>query len=43
MRLTAYQIQTIRQLVHQVAGDRCRVRVFGSRLDGRYAWRGCRP
>ena len=33
MRLTDHQIQTIRQLVRQVAGDQTRVRVFGSRLD----------
>lgn len=33
MRLTDYQIQTIRQLARQVAGDQTRVRVFGSRLD----------
>ncbi|MDO8262413.1 MAG: hypothetical protein Q7T21_04210 [Gallionella sp.] len=33
MRLTDYQIQTIRQLAHQVAGSQSRVRVFGSRLD----------
>ncbi|MEO7623305.1 MAG: hypothetical protein ABIS30_09590 [Gallionella sp.] len=33
MRLTDYQIQAIRQLAHQVAGNQSRVRVFGSRLD----------
>ncbi len=33
MRLTDYQIQTIRQLARRVAGDQARVRVFGSRLD----------
>lgn len=33
MRLTDSQIQTIRQLALQVAGDQSRVRVFGSRLD----------
>lgn len=33
MRLTANQIQTIRQLAYQLAGSRSRVRVFGSRLD----------
>lgn len=33
MRLTDDQIQIIRQLARQVAGDRSRVRVFGSRLD----------
>ena len=33
MRLTADQTQTIRQLARQVAGNRSRVRVFGSRLD----------
>ena len=33
MRLTDYQIQTIRQLACQVAGSQSRVRVFGSRLD----------
>ena len=33
MRLTDKQIQTIRQLVRQVAGSQSRVRVFGSRLD----------
>ena len=33
MRLTDYQIQAIRQLARQIAGDRSRVRVFGSRLD----------
>ena len=33
MRLSEYQIQTIRQLARQVAGSNFRVRVFGSRLD----------
>ena len=33
MRLTDDQTKAIRQLVRQVAGERCRVRVFGSRLD----------
>jgi len=33
MRLTEQQAQTIRHLACQVAGDLCRVRVFGSRLD----------
>lgn len=33
MRLTDYQIQAIRQLAREVAGDQTRVRVFGSRLD----------
>jgi len=33
MRLTDYQIQTIRRLARQVAGSQARVRVFGSRLD----------
>lgn len=33
MRLTDYQIQAIRRLARQVAGDQARVRVFGSRLD----------
>jgi hypothetical protein len=33
MRLTNQQIQLIRNAVDQIAGDRCRVRVFGSRLD----------
>jgi hypothetical protein len=33
MRLTDYQIQAIRQLAREVAGDQVRVRVFGSRLD----------
>jgi len=33
MRLTDHQIQTIRQLAGQVAGNQSRVRVFGSRLD----------
>jgi len=33
MRLTDYQIQAIRQLACQVAGNQSRVRVFGSRLD----------
>ena len=33
MPLTDDQIQTIRRLAHQAAGDQCRVRVFGSRLD----------
>ncbi|MEK6708472.1 MAG: nucleotidyltransferase domain-containing protein [Pseudomonadota bacterium] len=33
MRLTDYQIQAIRQLARQVAGNQSRVRVFGSRLD----------
>ncbi len=33
MRLTPQEIQTIRALALQVAGERVRVRVFGSRLD----------
>ncbi len=33
MRLTANQIDFIRQLTTQLAGDRAQVRVFGSRLD----------
>lgn len=33
MRLSAHQIQAILQLAHQVAGNRTRVIVFGSRLD----------
>lgn len=33
MRLTDCQIDAIRQLARQVAGDQVRVRVFGSRLD----------
>ncbi|MGZ8165540.1 MAG: nucleotidyltransferase domain-containing protein [Methylobacter sp.] len=33
MRLTDEQVQIIRQLALQVAGNQARVRVFGSRLD----------
>jgi predicted nucleotidyltransferase len=33
MRLTDYQIQIIRKITRQLAGDQSRVRVFGSRLD----------
>ena len=33
MRLTNYQIQAIRRFAIQVAGNKSRVRVFGSRLD----------
>jgi predicted nucleotidyltransferase len=33
MRLTEDQIDSIRQLTREIAGDRARVRVFGSRLD----------
>lgn len=33
MRLTQEQIQSIRQVASQVAGNQCRVRLFGSRLD----------
>lgn len=33
MRLTDYQLQAIRRLAREVAGDQARVRVFGSRLD----------
>jgi hypothetical protein len=33
MRLTDSQIDAIRRLCHEVAGDQARVRVFGSRLD----------
>lgn len=33
MRLTSNQIQIIRQLAREVAGERSLVRVFGSRLD----------
>lgn len=33
MRLTDAQIQSIRQLACQVAGEQTNVRIFGSRLD----------
>ena len=33
MRLTDYQIQTIRQLARKVGDSQSRVRVFGSRLQ----------
>lgn len=33
MRLTDEQTQAIRQLAREIAGERCSVRVFGSRLD----------
>lgn len=33
MRLTDQQINSIRQLAQQVAGNQSRVRIFGSRLD----------
>jgi len=33
MRLTDSQIQAIRQIARQVAGEQTRVRIFGSRLD----------
>ncbi|WP_291992929.1 nucleotidyltransferase domain-containing protein [Candidatus Accumulibacter sp. ACC003] len=33
MRLTTLQIEAIRDLSRQVAGEQARVRVFGSRLD----------
>ncbi|WP_206611751.1 nucleotidyltransferase domain-containing protein [Acidithiobacillus sulfuriphilus] len=33
MRLTDEQIQAIRRLTREVAGDKAKVRVFGSRLD----------
>jgi predicted nucleotidyltransferase len=33
MRITEREIQTIRELARQVAGEQSRVRVFGSRLD----------
>lgn len=33
MRLSAEQRLAIRQLTRAVAGERCQVRVFGSRLD----------
>jgi len=33
MRLSEAQIHAIRQCAREVAGDRARVRVFGSRLD----------
>lgn len=33
MRLTSDQAAAIRQLAHELAGPRCRVRLFGSRLD----------
>lgn len=33
MRLTDCQIEAIRQLARQVAGEQSRVRIFGSRLD----------
>jgi len=35
VRLTEDQVQTIRRLVSDVAGERARVRVLGSRLDDR--------
>ena len=33
MPLTEYKIRVMRQLAHQVAGNRSRVRIFGSRRD----------
>lgn len=33
MRLTDHQVKAITQLAHEIAGERARVRVFGSRLD----------
>lgn len=33
MRITKQEIQAIRELARQVAGEQSRVRVFGSRLD----------
>ena len=33
MRLTDEQARIIRDLACQVAGDKCRIRLFGSRLD----------
>jgi predicted nucleotidyltransferase len=33
MRLSEVQAQTIRQLARELVGERCRVRIFGSRLD----------
>ena len=33
MRLSATQVEVIRQLARQVGGEGCRVRVFGSRID----------
>lgn len=33
MRLTDDQAQAIKQLAHQIAGERAQVRVFGSRLN----------
>lgn len=33
MRLSEVQAQTIRQLACELVGERCRVRIFGSRLD----------
>ena len=33
MRLTDHQVEAIRRLAIQLAGDQVRVRVFGSRLD----------
>jgi len=33
MRLTNQQIQLISHVAHQVAGNECQVRIFGSRLD----------
>lgn len=33
MRLTDEQTQAIRKLSREIAGERCSVRVFGSRLD----------
>ncbi|WP_291991141.1 nucleotidyltransferase domain-containing protein [Candidatus Accumulibacter sp. ACC007] len=35
MRLITLQIEAIRDLSRQVAGEQARVRVFGSRLDDR--------
>lgn len=33
MRLTDQQIRSIREFSRQVAGEHCRIRLFGSRLD----------
>lgn len=33
MRLSGAQVQAIRQLARELVGERCSVRVFGSRLD----------
>lgn len=33
MRLSGAQVQAIRQLARELVGERCSVRIFGSRLD----------